>query len=337
MVTAADADAVDVAVTGWLADRDPAPAEGVHVDGKTQRGAIDADGDQVHLLAAVTDTGVVLAQDDVAAKTNEITGFAPLLDRLRVAGRTVTADALHTQRGHAEYQHGRNAKFVFCVKGNQPRLFDAPDVLPWETTPTGHESTERGHGRFTRRTICVLPAPEDLPFPHINQVFLIERYVSDLRGERLSAVAVLGVTSLTAAKVGPARIADHVRDHWNPKSCTGSATPSTAKTTPRPAPGQDPVSQPPCATWPPGRCTWPDGATPPKPPDGPTADRNARSPSLDSQNDCWNGPARCVRFGRVRRLAIRKRCEPCSSEGGLFVVLVSSDSPDQLKNGQLTR
>ena len=76
MVTAADADAVDVAVTGWLADRDPAPAEGVHVDGKTQRGAIDADGDQVHLLAAVTDTGVVLAQDDVAAKTNEITGFA---------------------------------------------------------------------------------------------------------------------------------------------------------------------------------------------------------------------------------------------------------------------
>ena len=60
----------------------------------------------------------------------------------------------------------------------------------------------------------MLPAPEDLPFPHINQVFLIERYVSDLRGERLSAVAVLGVTSLTAAKVGPARIADHVRDHW---------------------------------------------------------------------------------------------------------------------------
>ena len=76
-----------------------------------------------------------------------------------MAGRTVTADALHTQRGHAEYLHGRDAEFVFCVKGNQPRLFDALDVLPWETAPIGHASTERGHGRITRRTIRVLPAP----------------------------------------------------------------------------------------------------------------------------------------------------------------------------------
>ena len=97
---------------------------------------------------------MVPAQDDVAAKTNEITGFAPLLDRLRVAGRTVTADALHTQRGHAEYLHGRDAEFVFCVKGNQPRLFDALDVLPWESAPIGHESTERGHCRITRRTMA---------------------------------------------------------------------------------------------------------------------------------------------------------------------------------------
>ncbi|MEY9906243.1 putative transposase YbfD/YdcC [Catenulispora sp. MAP12-49] len=198
MVTAADADAVDVAVTGWLADRDPAPAEGVHVVGKTQRGAIDADGDQVHLLAAVTDTSVVLAQDDVAAKTNEITGFAPLLDRLRVAGRTVTADALHTQRGHAEYQHGRNAKFVFCVKGNQPRLFDAPDVLPWETAPTGHESTERGHGRFTRRTICVLPAPEDLPFPGCGALSAAKLVAETGRPDRFTSGAAFATFSSTA-------------------------------------------------------------------------------------------------------------------------------------------
>jgi len=31
----------------------------------------------------------------------------------------------------------------------------------------------RGHGRITTRTIQVLPGPDDLPFPHVSQVFLI--------------------------------------------------------------------------------------------------------------------------------------------------------------------
>jgi hypothetical protein len=43
------------------------------VDGKTVRGALREDGSQVHLLAAVDhDSGVVLGQRAVAAKTNEI-------------------------------------------------------------------------------------------------------------------------------------------------------------------------------------------------------------------------------------------------------------------------
>ena len=38
----------------------------------------------------------------------------------------------------------------------------------------------------------MLPAPEDLPFPHVNQVWLIERYVTDLAGSPTSAIAALG-------------------------------------------------------------------------------------------------------------------------------------------------
>ena len=74
-------------------------------------------------------------------------------------------------------------------------LFDALDALPWGQVPIAHTATDKGHGRITTRTIQVLPAPEDLPFPHVSQVFLIERYVTGLRGQPISAVAALGVAS----------------------------------------------------------------------------------------------------------------------------------------------
>lgn len=61
-----------------------------------------------------------------------------------------------------------------------------------------------GHGRIARRTIRVLPAPDGLPFPHVNQVWLIERYVTDTHGRYLSAVAQLGVASHTPDQAGPA-------------------------------------------------------------------------------------------------------------------------------------
>ena len=74
------------------------------MDGKTLRGAVDADGRQVHLLAALAHgLGVVLAQRRVDAKSNEITGFRPLLEGVDLQGRVVTADALSRYRHNASY------------------------------------------------------------------------------------------------------------------------------------------------------------------------------------------------------------------------------------------
>lgn len=72
--------------------------------------------------------------------------------------------------------HALEADFVFQAKGNQPRLFAALDELDWGAVPIGHEQTVRGHGRSVRRTMQVLPAPGDLPFPHVSQIFLCERW-----------------------------------------------------------------------------------------------------------------------------------------------------------------
>ena len=222
VVTGADAAAVDAVIGAWLlaqaaarrhvptapvtslpvsvvvpgTDREAPELLAIMVDGKAVRGATDAEGNQVHLLAAAThDDALVLGQVEVGAKSNEIPQFAPLLDTLAAAGvdlahTVITADALHTQRAHADYLHERGAGFVFTCKQNQPRLFAALDALPWAQTPIAARQVDRSHGRVTTRTIQVMPAPEDLPFPHVNQVWLIERYVTatrrhpDLRGRR---------------------------------------------------------------------------------------------------------------------------------------------------------
>ncbi len=126
----------------------------------------------------------------------------------------MTADALHTQRATADYVHGRSADFALPVKDNQPGLFDALDALPWHNVQVTHASTDRGHGRITTRTIQVMDAPGDLPFPHVSQVYLIERHVTGLDGKPLSDVAALGVTSLTATRAGPETIAGLVRGQW---------------------------------------------------------------------------------------------------------------------------
>lgn len=259
VVTGADAAAVDAAISAWLVERassratptgeDLAGEDGtgegpahdqdqdghdtaagsstllaVAVDGKTVRGAIGAEGNQTHLLAAATHhDALVLGQVEVGAKTNEIPMFAPLLDQLAATGidlahTVITADALHAQRTHAEYLHERGAGFVFTVKHNQPGLFAALDALPWTDTPITHRQVDRGHGRITTRTIQVRPAPPDLPFPHVNQVWLIERYVTGTTGTPTSAIAALGVTNLRAHQTGPADLAGFVKDHWGIES-----------------------------------------------------------------------------------------------------------------------
>lgn len=236
--TDTDAGALDEAVGTWLATtaasyssgnnagggQDDSPKRAlmqVRLDGKTVRGATDPDGNQLHLLAALADSpedgdvAVVIGQTEVSgAKTAEPAAARTLLAHLDLNGRTVTADALHTVKATAELIHHRKGQFVFPVKENRRALFDALDALPWKDVPITHRSVDKGHGRVTTRTIQVMPAPDDLPFPHVHQVWLVERYVTDTAGRSISAVAQLGVASHTAAQTSPAELARYVRGQW---------------------------------------------------------------------------------------------------------------------------
>ena len=139
-----DADAVDRAVGAWLAGR--VAGDAVSLDGKTLRGSHDGEQPAVHLLAAVTHgNGVVVAQRGVEEKSNEIPGAAPLLADVDLAGKTVTADALHTQVDLAEHLvEERGADYLFAVKGNQPTLLAQLEAVEWGSLPpSGHDDRPR--------------------------------------------------------------------------------------------------------------------------------------------------------------------------------------------------
>lgn len=124
-----DAEKLDEILNQWLVEQtDP---DAIAVDGKTLKGAKDANGKQLHLMAAILHKeGVVVSQRSVDNKTNEITEFQPLLDSLELKGKVVTADALHTQVEHAKYlKKEREADYFFTVKGNQKTLLNAIEDL----------------------------------------------------------------------------------------------------------------------------------------------------------------------------------------------------------------
>src|SRR4029434_9983912 len=92
---------------------------------------VAAAGRRPHLLAAlVHGHGAVVAQRRVAATSGEARAFALLLDQVDLAGRVVTADALHTTAEHARsLVDRRQAADLLVVKGNQPGLVRAIDQL----------------------------------------------------------------------------------------------------------------------------------------------------------------------------------------------------------------
>lgn len=94
-----DREGFEVALGRWFQQRGLQPAEAVAVDGKTLRGIHGEQLPGVHLVAAYAhQAGVVVGQQAVGEKQNELGAIAGLLNQLDLRGRVVTGDALFTQR-----------------------------------------------------------------------------------------------------------------------------------------------------------------------------------------------------------------------------------------------
>lgn len=116
---------LEAALAVWVRGSLAAAADdALALDGKTVRGAATAGQSAPHLLSVSTHTsGETLVQVRVAEKTNEIPVAREVLPALPLAGRGVTADALHTCAQTARAILDQEADYLLVVKANQPTLY----------------------------------------------------------------------------------------------------------------------------------------------------------------------------------------------------------------------
>jgi predicted transposase YbfD/YdcC len=196
----------------------------VALDGKTLRGTLShaaPDQRSQHLVALYeTQTGVVLAQQAVPDKANEITLEATLLTPTQVQGRIVTADAMHTQRACCSTISRFGGYYVLLAKANQPTLeedlrlfFTEPpsDCRDWRQART----CAKGHGRLEIRELVASTELNEwlaAAWPGVEQVFCVQR-TSSRQGQR-HAQTIYSITNLSPIQASAGRLLELVQRHW---------------------------------------------------------------------------------------------------------------------------
>jgi predicted transposase YbfD/YdcC len=132
--------------------------EVVALDGKSVRRALNrAEDFRVIVSAWATESGLLLGQRKVRAKSNEITVVPELLQALELAGCIVTADAMHCQKNIAKEIIEADADYVLALKGNQGTAFAEVKAFLDDAVSRADqrlvflETVEKGHGRLETR------------------------------------------------------------------------------------------------------------------------------------------------------------------------------------------
>jgi predicted transposase YbfD/YdcC len=200
----------------------------VAMDGKTLRGSFSAErGRAVQLLAAyVPKEGVVLMQVAVAEGENELSAAPRLLRCLDLRGKVLVADALFTQRELSMQVVAAGGDYIWLAKDNQPhvqeaiaQLFVPPTRSPgWGIPPDDFETAtaqNKGHGRLEERILTSSELLNDyLDWPHLAQVFKLERRCTQLKDGTQHTEVIYGLTSLKRQKASAARLLSCVRGYW---------------------------------------------------------------------------------------------------------------------------
>ena len=208
----------------WAASLQRVPGEVIAIDGKTLCNSADAGAGAaaIHMVSAfATDSRLVLAQQKVAEKSNEITAIPALLDLLDVTGHTVTIDAMGCQRSIAQKIRDKGADYVLALKGNQGTLNDdvrlfleceAAKPVSLAIRDTWGEA-DAGHGRVESRRCIVsdrLDWLEQRPqWSGLASIAMIEE-TRDING-KVSCERRFFISSLPA---NARQIAQAVRAHW---------------------------------------------------------------------------------------------------------------------------
>lgn len=208
------------------------------IDGKSVRRSFDAATGQraLHLVSVwATQARLVLAQQEVDEKSNEITAVPQLLEMLDLKGCVVTADALNCQKDIAAKIQQGGGEYVLALKENHRHLYeDVRDYFTWcEGQPGGlsrlsddhTHNSDWGHGRHeVRRCYCLKATPDDWPqalrqWPGLQSVVMVERERSIVPPEGLLEGGQLVATVtrhyyLSSLAPEASRLQHTIRAHW---------------------------------------------------------------------------------------------------------------------------
>lgn len=196
----------------------------ISIDGKTLCGSVDNYSEQkpIHMVSAfASNARLVLGQEKVAEKSNEITAIPKLLDLLFLKGSVVTIDAMGCQRKIAEKIREKGADYILALKGNHSDLHD--DI---KTFFKGAErekllydkSSDKGHGRIEIRKCYVSKEIEWLEqkqsWKDLKSIVMIES--TRIQGKKETTERRYYISSLD----GEAQeLAQAIRSHWGTENC----------------------------------------------------------------------------------------------------------------------
>ena len=109
------------------------------------------------ITAYLTENGVVLGQEKIHEKTNEIPVFQQMLSYLNINDKTITADAMHCQKETCAKIIEKQGNYVFGLKENQKTMYENIDLY-FQSSIKNSEletftTTEKNGGRIEKR-IC---------------------------------------------------------------------------------------------------------------------------------------------------------------------------------------
>jgi predicted transposase YbfD/YdcC len=216
--------------TAWVRACWPDRPELIAIDGKTSRRSHDRANEQapLHLVSAFATTSrLVLGQEAVAGKTNELTAIPILLERLAQAGglkgALVSIDAIACNGTIATAIRAGGADYLLAVKANQPNLRHEIEAY-FAEAPEGElertdVETDKGHGRIEQRTVTLARQvswlsgerrfPGELRLPDVAAIVRVQS-----KAELKDRCRVETRYYITSATLTAKAAADAVRGHW---------------------------------------------------------------------------------------------------------------------------
>ncbi len=199
--------------------------EVIAVDGKTLRNSADklSGNSAIHMVSAfAVGARLILGQQAVDQKSNEITAIPKLLKLLDLKGHIVTLDAMGTQKVIAKQIIEQGGDYILALKGNQGTLND--DVrLFLETDELGkaeskviestYEEVDKGHGRIEVRK-CFASSQIDWldqkpQWEGLKSIVMLEE-TQENKG-KISVERRFFISSLEA---NAEKLASAIRAHW---------------------------------------------------------------------------------------------------------------------------